>query len=171
MTRRRAVVLVVLASVVLGFAAFFGLPIGAIGLRLYLTVVAAVVLAASVSEVAEAIPAAPPSVFERALRRRPPPAPARPAALVELENLLAGRLSAGAVHFRVRPIVREIAASRLQTGHGVDLDTDPEAARRLLGQAAWELVRPDRDVPVDRFSPELDVADLRVVVEALEALT
>jgi hypothetical protein len=165
------VVLVALASLVLGLAALLGLPIGAIGLRLYLMAVAAVVMAALVAELAEAIPPAPPSAFERVLRRRPALAPDRPVALVDLESLLAGRLSAGDVHFRLRPLLREVAASRLRTARGVDLDADPESARRLLGPAAWELVRPDRDAPDDRFAPGLELADLRPVIEALEAVT
>ena len=170
MTLRSAVVLVVAATLGLATAALLGFPLGGVGFRLYLVTVTAVGLAALVSEVERAVPSAPPSAFDRALRRGSASRPERPAGLVELENLLAGRLSAGDVHFRLRPILREIAAARLRTAKGVDLDVDPEAARRLLGPTAWDLVRPDREPPDDRFAADLDLGTVRLVVEALEAL-
>ena len=37
----------------------------------------------------------------------------------------------------------------------------PDAARRALGDDAWEIVRADREPPRDRFAPGLDVAALR----------
>jgi hypothetical protein len=79
-------------------------------------------------------------------------------------------LTAGDVHFRLRPIVGEIAASRLRAARGLELDADGDAARQLLGPSVWELVRPDRERPADRFGPGLGLAELRQVVEALEAL-
>jgi len=170
MSRRRALVLVALATTAFGLAALWGLPLGGAGLRLYLVAIVAIMLTALLAEVTRAIPPAPPSAFEEALRRRRTATPDRPGTLVELESLLAGRLSAGDVHFRLRPVLREIASSRLQAAYGVDLDAAPEAARRLLSPEAWELVRPDREAPDDRFRPGLDIAGVRVVVDTLEAL-
>ena len=170
MTPGRAVFLLAAASLVAGVAALLGSPPSGVGLRLYLVAAVAAVLAALVSALDRAVPPAPPSVFERALRRRRPPPPFRPAALIELEGLLAHQLTAGDVHSRLRPIVREIAASRLRLATGLDLDTDRDAARQLLGPSVWELVRPDREPPDDRFGPGLGTAELRRVVEALEAV-
>lgn len=112
------------------------------------------------------------SVFEGIVRGRHAPVPAPPDSLEELDRLVRWRLStAGDVHLRLRPVVREIAAHRLRRGHAVDLDRSPEAARRLLGEAAFELVRPDRPTPPDRLAPTGVTPDeLAGIVERLEAL-
>ena len=52
------------------------------------------------------------------------------------------------VHFRLRPILREITAAGLATQSGIELDRAPERARERLSPATWELVRPDRPRPV-----------------------
>ena len=49
-------------------------------------------------------------------------------------------------HTRLRPVLVEIAEARL-VRRGLRLERDVEEARRLLGPAAWELVRPDRPAP------------------------
>lgn len=41
---------------------------------------------------------------------------------------------------RLRPLLEDLAAHRLRRSHGVDLATQPEAARRLLGDETWALV-------------------------------
>jgi hypothetical protein len=41
---------------------------------------------------------------------------------------------------RLRPLLREVAAHRLRTRRGVDLDGNREAARLLLGEVAWDLL-------------------------------
>jgi hypothetical protein len=52
------------------------------------------------------------------------------------------------VHFRLRPILREIAAAGLATQSGIELDREPERALERLSPVTWELVRPDRPRPV-----------------------
>jgi hypothetical protein len=109
--------------------------------------------------------------FERAVRGQPVTPEGLPAALEQLDRLVSFRLStAGDVHYRLRPILREIAAHRLRVEHGIDLDRSPEAARRLLGEAAFEVVRPGRPGPRDRSAPGLALADLEGIVDRLEAL-
>jgi hypothetical protein len=66
--------------------------------------------------------------------------------------------------------VRRIAGELLAARRGIDLDTEPEAARRLLGDEAWELVRPDREPPQNRYAPGIETAALATVVTSLEAL-
>jgi hypothetical protein len=112
------------------------------------------------------------SRLEPAVRGRHAPRPARPMALEELDRLVRWRVStAGDVHFRLRPVLREIAAHRLRRGHGVDLDGSPEAARLLLGEVAFEMVRRDRPPPWDRLAPGgVTSADLAGIVERLQAL-
>lgn len=111
-----------------------------------------------------------PQLFDAALGERPP----RTEAIAELAGLERSlTLSEAAtfdLHFRVRPILREIAAHRLATRHGVDLDADSERARALLGEDAWELVRANRERPPAAFAPGMPTAELRRVVERLEAL-
>ena len=41
---------------------------------------------------------------------------------------------------RLRPLLEDLAAHRLRRNHGVELATQPDAARRLLGDETWVLV-------------------------------
>ena len=76
---------------------------------------------------------------------------------------------AGDLHLRLRPILREIAADGLRR-RGVELDTQPQAAQKLLAPETWELVRPDRPRPDDAFAPGLAPKRLDAVLNDLEAL-
>jgi hypothetical protein len=110
------------------------------------------------------------SVYDRALRRRER-APARPGELAKLEREVA--LAAGSsfdVHFRLRPVLREIAAHRLATRRGLALDGGSLEVAALLGDELWEVVRPDREPPDDRFGPGLPLARLRGALERLERI-
>ena len=77
-------------------------------------------------------------------RRGTRPVPLPELARVEREVTL-GRATAFDLHFRLRPRIREIAASRLADRRGIDLERRPDAAREVLDEAVWELVRPDRE--------------------------
>jgi hypothetical protein len=112
------------------------------------------------------------SGFEGAVRHPRAPSPARPMMLEELDRLVRWRVwTAGDVYFRLRPVLREIAAHRLRRGHGVDLDSSPEAVRRLLGEVAFEILRFDRQPPRDRLAPGgITPADLADIVKRLDAL-
>ena len=97
--------------------------------------------------------------------------PERPSDLERMERDV--YLSCGTsfyLHHRLRPILREIAANRLLTRHGIDLDDRPEAAEELLGEDAWSMLRPDVDVPKDRWAPGPPLPELRAVVDALERI-
>lgn len=83
----------------------------------------------------------------------PPPRPALPApevpsppedGFVELTSL-EQRLSWGSVDEdrfgqRVRPLLVDLALERLRSRHGVDPATEPEHARRILGESLWQLM-------------------------------
>ena len=69
----------------------------------------------------------------------------------------------------LRPILRPVARARLERS-GVDLDRDEAKARTLLGEDAWELVRPDRPRAGDRTRHGWPEARLRAVVDRLERL-
>jgi hypothetical protein len=98
------------------------------------------------------------------------PARARPASLARVEREVA--LATGTafdVHFRLRPLLRTIAAGILLR-RGVDLERRPHRAAALLGPTVWELVRPDRAAPEDRTAPGIPIASVEEAVDDLERL-
>jgi hypothetical protein len=109
-----------------------------------------------------------PSPLDAALAVRP--RPAKVESLDRAENIVAIAVaSAGDAHWRLRPILREAARAALH-GRGVDLDTDPESARRLLGDEAFEIVRADRPKPADAFAPGMGPQALERILARLEEL-
>jgi len=139
-------------------------------LAVYVLVLAAIALAAltRIARSASDIPQQ--SAFDAALRVRTVD-PMRPPELVRAEReITLGTSSAGHLHQRLLPLLREAAAARLSAGHNIELDRRPEAARALLGDAAWELLRPDRPAPDDRNGPGISMRRLRDVVSTLEKL-
>jgi hypothetical protein len=93
-----------------------------------------------------------------------------PADLARIDRAVAsGTASAGDLHLRLRPILREVAIDGLRR-HGVELDADPARAQQLLAPTTWELVRPDRPAPTDAFARGLPAAQLDLVLDDLEAL-
>jgi hypothetical protein len=95
----------------------------------------------------------------------------RPPELVRTErDIVLGTSGAGHLHDRLLPMLREAAAARLSAGHNVDLERRPDAARALLGDDAWELLRPDRPQPRDRTDPGISMRRLRDVIGTLEKL-
>jgi hypothetical protein len=137
-------------------------------LDVYLLFLGALALLFLVGVTATALPRAGRSRLEQALQRRARP-DVRPGALAGLERkVLLATETSFEVHYRLRPILREIAGYRLSSRRGIDLDQDVEAARTALGPQAWELVRPDREPPADRLGPGRPLAELSAAVEALE---
>ena len=102
--------------------------------------------------------------------RRPGPAPERIRGLEELEYAVDfSQTTAFDFHYRLRPHLVSVATHRL-AGHGVQLEAQPDRARQLLGEEAWDLVRPDRLPPERRNDRGQDLTRLRRVVERLDAL-
>ena len=159
------VLTVVLAIVVLAAPGRAGLAA-----HVYVLVLAAIGLGHLLAALRNALPPRRPSPFEAALRPR-----ARPATRIpELERIerevSLGLATAFDLHYRLRPRLRRIAAELLRARRGIELDANPDAARRALGDEAWEIVRGDLEPPRERFAAGLDVASLRLAVTALEAL-
>jgi hypothetical protein len=103
---------------------------------------------------------APLSPFEYALARKPEH-PGRPAELVRIEReITLGASSAGHLHNRLLPLLREAAVARL--GHAF--------TRERVGDEVWELLRPDRPEPNDRNGPGVSLRRIRGVVSTLERL-
>jgi len=105
--------------------------------------------------------------------RRPAPRSAetsRPKGLRAMERQVGlARGSAGDLHERLCPLLRDIARDRLATA-GIDLDRDPEAAELAVGPDTWELVRGDRPTPDDRHAAGVALADVRAAVDRLEQI-
>ena len=136
----------------------------------YVLVLAAIALAALTRIARRASDLPPPSAFEAALRARVVE-PMRPPELVRTEReIMLGTSSAGHLHQRLLPMLREAAAARLSANHNVDLARRPDTARALLGEDAWELLRPDRPEPHDRNDSGIPMRRLRAVVSTLEEL-
>lgn len=93
-----------------------------------------------------------------------------PAQLVRLERIVQRSAASGQdTHNALRPVLVEIAEARLAR-RGLRLDRDVTEARRLLGPASWDLVRPARPPPRDPDSPGIAARDLGSILDALEAL-
>ncbi len=126
-------------------------------------------LAALVARTRGILPRAGKSAIEQALSVHTPP-PERVAALVRMERQVAlGITHAGDLHARLRPVLVSIAEP-LVAARGVDLDRDPARARALLGEEAWELVRPVAGPPRDPFGPGVPESRLAAAVDALERM-
>jgi hypothetical protein len=141
-----------------------------LALHVYGLVLAALALSWLVGVVRRANPVAEVSPFDLGLRgRRALREPVAELERLEREVSMAAS-TAFDLHFRLRPRVQRIARQLLASRRGIDLHTRPEAARRLLGEQAWNVVRPDAEPPRDRSAPGLPLARLRDVVVALERL-
>jgi hypothetical protein len=166
----RVVTSVVLATVAL--VIMLGVRPVATGkiLAAYVLLLAAIALAALTRSARERSEWDEASVFERALGRHVA-APLRPPQLVRLEReITLGSANAANLEERLLPILREAAAARLAARHNVVLERRPEAARRLLGDEAWELLRPDRAETPSRTAGGLPLRRLRRLIATLEEL-
>ena len=134
--------------------------------RIYALLVCAVALLVVLQAVNRADPP------ETPLRRPGPPTDGGrlpPSSLARLEQLVAlGVASSFELQYRLLPPLRSIAAGLLASRRRIDLEEQPEDARRILGDATWELVRRGRPAPGDRLSRGLTPAQLTDVVESLE---
>jgi hypothetical protein len=141
-----------------------------IAIHVYVVLLAAVALVWLVRAVRAAHPPTRRSAFDAALRPRSRKV-ARPEELQKIEREVAlGTATAFDLHYRLRPALRGIAGELLAARRGIDLESDSVAARRELGEEAWELVRPDREPPAARFGAGLELGSLRAAVTALERL-
>jgi hypothetical protein len=110
------------------------------------------------------------SRFEAALRPRKRPA-ADPLELLRMQRELElGIAGAGYAHNRLLPLLRGVAASRLTSRHGIELERRPDAAREVLGDEAWKWLRPDRPEPPDRFDSGVPREQLEHLIATVESL-
>jgi len=108
--------------------------------------------------------------FESALSARPEEA-SQPVELLRMEReLVLGMADADNARRRLLPLLRAAAAARLASHHGIELEHRRDAAQELLGEEAWELLRPDRPAPADRHALGVPRERLVAVIERLESL-
>ena len=163
----RAVKVALALSAALGIVAFTSTGMRDVLLDVYLLAMGGVVLLALVRMTRVKAPAAGPSQLDRARERMETP-PADSGELTLVRELELSKMSAFHLHVRLRPVLQEIAAYRVRKRYGVELSTEPERARELIGSSAWEIVRPDRPPPRDRLAPGPSFAQLSEVVDELE---
>lgn len=142
---------------------------GGLALLAYVLFLAAVALAVLAVRIRDEVPAA--TRLERLLAvtaRRPEPV--RQLETIRRELAAAGR-SQGELHYRLGPVVREIAAARLSRSQGVDLDRQPERAQALIGAGrVWELARPGRERPDNLRSGGWSRRELAALLDELERI-
>jgi hypothetical protein len=171
--RRLAVGLLSAASVVtvaLVFAAVLEPGKRALELDIYVLVVGGMAVLTAVLAARRAYPLAARSAIADALEEEPRAA-IRPPDLDRTERVLSMATNAAFdVHFRLRPILREVAEQRLADRRGLRLDSGDERVQEALGDELWALVRPDREQPRRRFGEGIEVEQLARVVDRLEAV-
>jgi DNA helicase HerA-like ATPase len=135
----------------------FILVLGGIGLM---------VLAAELGRLA---PTGEGSLVEVALEPEPPEE--RPIAdLLRLERELSmASARQFDLHYRLRPILRDVAAARLEQ-RGLDLDSGRPVVQELLGDELFELTAPGREPPKNRLAPGPGVEGLDRTISRLERL-
>jgi hypothetical protein len=163
--RRHAVDIVVIFVLATAIAAYISLAqpgIRGIVLHAYVLVLGALLMLALVTATTEELPKHRRGDLERALAERAASAHRLP----ELERLerevTLASASAYDLHFRLVPLLREIARTRLER-RGLALS--PEHTGRW-----WEILRPDREPPEDHFGGGIAERDLRALVDDLERM-
>jgi hypothetical protein len=107
------------------------------------------------------------SLLQRALERHEQE-PETPPELARIERVVV--MSAAQqfdLHYRLRPVLREIALARLAE-RGLQLDSGSPAVREQLGPELWELLRPDRPAPEDRHRRGVGLDGIERLVARLE---
>lgn len=133
-------------------------------LNIYFLVLGAMALLAVTSRLREVTRAPARTPFDAHPRQGAAP---RLRELERIERELSlGAASAFDLHFRLRPVLLEIAEQRLGR-HGLRLDAEPRT-RETLGEELWEVVRPDREPPANRHAPGPGLDRMRAIVESLE---
>ena len=155
-------VLLILATVALAIVIGSEAGLRSLAVHVYVFVVGGLAMGLVVAAAHDALPRRR-SAFELSLGRRAAPAHGRPAQLERIEReVTLSVATAHDLHRKLLPQLQEIAECRLErAGKRAGPDT--------LGRW-WELLRPDREEPGDRFGPGIAPADLRALVADLERL-
>jgi hypothetical protein len=156
------VVLFVLASLICGYVSLAQPGLRNVTLHVYVFLVGGLLMLGLVAAAGDSVPRRMRSELDRALSE----SGHRDRRIAEVERMerevTLATASAYDLHFRLLPHLREIARCRLERcGKSPGPDT--------LGRW-WELLRPDRAEPEDRFAPGIKQAELRALVSELEKM-
>ena len=151
-----------LATLVFAVAAFAAPGDRALELHVYVLVLGGMLMTAVVSAVGGSVPRGRGSDLTRALDAKP--APEGPVRDLERMQRVVTLSVANAhdLHSRLLPILRDIAAARLER-------SGKRPSEETLGRW-WELLRPDRPAPQERFERGIPERDLRALVSDLERM-
>jgi hypothetical protein len=158
----------VLPTVALVFVV--GLAPGRAGLavRVYVLVVCGTALVLALLALRHAFP---PERPLRVDRRVAPPRRSLPSSLARIEHEAAlGVAGSFDLHYRLAPRLHSIASGLLESRRRISLEGQPEAARAIVGESTWSLVRPGRDAPDDRLARGIAPDELARVVDSLERI-
>ena len=138
-------------------------------LDVFVLVLGCLGLAVLAAELGRLAPTAERSLVEEALD--PDPVEERPIAdLLRLERELSmASARQFDLHYRLRPVLRDVAAAQLER-RGLDLDSGRPAVQELLGEELFELTAPDREPPKNRLAPGPGVGGLDRTISRLERL-
>ena len=150
------------STVILGYMLLSEPSWRTVVVRVYILLLGVLALFALLSSTTERLPSSRRSQFDAALPRGTPPARPLPEVERMKREVALACASAYDLHARLLPHLREIADARLER-------TGRSAGPETLGPA-WELLRPDRPQPDDRFAPGIKEAELRSVVDTLARL-
>jgi hypothetical protein len=132
-------------------------------LHVYVIGVGVVLMALVVGALREALPRRKRSAFTAALAQRNDERYEEPAQLQRIEReVTLGVATAHDLHTKLLPQLREIARCRLE-------QSGKRPSEETLGPW-WELLRPDREPPDDKFAPGLPESELRALVADLERM-
>ena len=153
------VIMFVLVSLISGYIVAAQPGVRNVTLHIYVFVVGGLIMLGVVAAAGDAVPRRRQSQLDAALGG----ASRREQRLPEVEKLerevTLATSSAYDLHYRLLPQLREIAQARLErTGRAMT----PETVGRW-----WELLRPDRPAPDDRFEKGISETDLRALVQDL----
>jgi hypothetical protein len=155
-------VLLAMATIACTYVAFAQPGIRSAAIYSYVLVVGALVMLAIVSSFGDALPRRRRSPFDDALVKVKR-ADRAPAQVEQIERAVTlGVANAYDLHLRLLPQLREIAQCRLERAGRT---SSPETLGRW-----WELLRPDRPEPADRFGVGLPQSELLDLVADLERM-
>jgi hypothetical protein len=156
------VVLFVFSSLICGYVALAQPNLRNVTLHIYVFLLGALLMLGIVAAAGDSVPRRQRSELDRALSE----SGQRDQRLPDLEKtereVTLATATAYDLHYRLLPHLREIAQCRLErSGKTSGPDT--------LGRW-WDLLRPDRPEPDDRFAPGIKQAELRALVTDLERM-
>jgi hypothetical protein len=156
------IVLFVLSSLVCGYLALAQPSLRNVTLHVYVFLLGGLLMLGIVAAAGDSVPRRLRSELDRALSE----SAVREQPIPELERTLREVTLATAtaydLHVRLLPHLREIAQCRLERSGKT---SGPETLGRW-----WDLLRPDRPEPDDRFGPGIKQAELRALVTDLERM-